>query len=333
MYAQVEKSKETRSRAVANSVAQKKSNVKQGFGFVDNRAEAVTQTILQDYGAGNCQSLQQKLITQSTIQRFPVVVENRGVVHKTRGGTNMTAKVGAASEWQYGSIPPGRVPNLLTKVGHYIQGTQRYIAGHLLNDNMGGQGVNDNLTVLSSNANKLHRGIESKVKDLATRADLINQGNNVLGDPNYDHGARYSVQVLNPTPAGKQPFSRSEQLIGAGLNITIDPIRIHKITKVESQWPEEIGGANDLTNYIVSNVPPYPVVPTTKKLTPLQKNIVKAINAYGAPTSLKDIIGIVQKNYQPTATNNGITLALKKGVKTKFFFKRRGLFSVITKNI
>ena len=37
MYAQVEKPKENKSRAVANSVAQKKSNVKQGFGFVDNR--------------------------------------------------------------------------------------------------------------------------------------------------------------------------------------------------------------------------------------------------------------------------------------------------------
>jgi hypothetical protein len=37
MYAQVEKPKENIGKAVANSVAQKKSNVKQGFGFVDNR--------------------------------------------------------------------------------------------------------------------------------------------------------------------------------------------------------------------------------------------------------------------------------------------------------
>jgi len=37
MYAQVEKPKENKSRAVANSIAQKKNNGKQGFGFVDNR--------------------------------------------------------------------------------------------------------------------------------------------------------------------------------------------------------------------------------------------------------------------------------------------------------
>jgi hypothetical protein len=40
MYAQVDKPKENKSRAVANSVAQKKSNVKQGFGLVDNRLES-----------------------------------------------------------------------------------------------------------------------------------------------------------------------------------------------------------------------------------------------------------------------------------------------------
>jgi hypothetical protein len=40
MYEQVEKPKENKSRAVANSVAQRKSKVKQGFGFVDNRPES-----------------------------------------------------------------------------------------------------------------------------------------------------------------------------------------------------------------------------------------------------------------------------------------------------
>ncbi|CAM3789094.1 hypothetical protein VA7868_00449 [Vibrio aerogenes CECT 7868] len=47
MYAQVEKSKENKVRAVANSVTLKKSNVKQDFGFVD-RLEAVAQRKLQE---------------------------------------------------------------------------------------------------------------------------------------------------------------------------------------------------------------------------------------------------------------------------------------------
>lgn len=47
MYAQVEKSKENKSRTVANSVGQKQSNVKKGFEFDDNRPETVVQRKLQ----------------------------------------------------------------------------------------------------------------------------------------------------------------------------------------------------------------------------------------------------------------------------------------------
>lgn len=42
MYAQVEKPKQNNSRVVANSVGQKKSNGRQGFGFVDNRQYTMT---------------------------------------------------------------------------------------------------------------------------------------------------------------------------------------------------------------------------------------------------------------------------------------------------
>lgn len=43
MYAQLDKSKESKGRGVANSVSQKKSGGKQAVGFMDNRAEAVAQ--------------------------------------------------------------------------------------------------------------------------------------------------------------------------------------------------------------------------------------------------------------------------------------------------
>ncbi|MFG6107571.1 F-box protein [Leptothoe sp. EHU-05/26/07-4] len=43
MYAQVEKSKENKSKAVANSAAQKKSNGKQGYRFDDNRQSTIAQ--------------------------------------------------------------------------------------------------------------------------------------------------------------------------------------------------------------------------------------------------------------------------------------------------
>lgn len=47
MYEQVEKPKENKSKAIAHSVAQKKSDGEQGFGFVDNRSEVVAQRKLQ----------------------------------------------------------------------------------------------------------------------------------------------------------------------------------------------------------------------------------------------------------------------------------------------
>ena len=48
MYEQIEKPKENKSRAVANSVTQKKSAGKQGFGFVDNRPQTIVQRNIQE---------------------------------------------------------------------------------------------------------------------------------------------------------------------------------------------------------------------------------------------------------------------------------------------
>jgi len=48
MYVQIENPKENKSLAVANSVAQKKGNVKQDFGFVDNRPDAIAQRKLKE---------------------------------------------------------------------------------------------------------------------------------------------------------------------------------------------------------------------------------------------------------------------------------------------
>ncbi|NEQ37489.1 MAG: hypothetical protein F6K40_14920 [Okeania sp. SIO3I5] len=47
MYAQVKKPKENKSKAVANSVSQKKINGSQGFGFVDNRSESLARRNIQ----------------------------------------------------------------------------------------------------------------------------------------------------------------------------------------------------------------------------------------------------------------------------------------------
>jgi hypothetical protein len=64
MFAQIEKSKENKSRAVANSVVQKRSDGKQGSSFVDNRAEALVQRKLKKMTNNN---------HKSTIQRAAIV--------------------------------------------------------------------------------------------------------------------------------------------------------------------------------------------------------------------------------------------------------------------
>lgn len=68
MYAQVEKPKENKSRSVANSVGQKKNNMKQGLGFVDNRPEAMLQRKLQERINRNSQTVS-SLPVNEVIQR------------------------------------------------------------------------------------------------------------------------------------------------------------------------------------------------------------------------------------------------------------------------
>ncbi|MDV3348658.1 hypothetical protein D0962_19185 [Leptolyngbyaceae cyanobacterium CCMR0082] len=63
MYAQVDKKRGNKSQAVANSVAQKKSDVKQCFGFVDNRSAALHLKKLQETAENNLRHADQ-LATQ-----------------------------------------------------------------------------------------------------------------------------------------------------------------------------------------------------------------------------------------------------------------------------
>ncbi len=78
MYEQIEKPKENKSREVANSVAQKKSNEKQGLGFVDNRPEILTKnTIDQVIGQRRDNSIRvgdRECIQCATIVQKPAVL-------------------------------------------------------------------------------------------------------------------------------------------------------------------------------------------------------------------------------------------------------------------
>ncbi|CAH9053881.1 hypothetical protein PSECIP111951_00913 [Pseudoalteromonas holothuriae] len=111
MYAQVEKSKENKSRVVANSVAQKKSDEKQGFGFVDNRPEAVAQRTLQKMTNGYQlvkQATQLKYIDnnytskkQDPIQRAEKVKDNPIQLRIREGGELYDTGVNPQKKWGF----------------------------------------------------------------------------------------------------------------------------------------------------------------------------------------------------------------------------------------
>lgn len=80
MYEQVDKPKENKNRAVANSVAQKKSNGRQGFGFVDNRPMMLGQKSMQLQNRGlpkkTSQIQFQRRPEDGTVQRVPTVTKS-----------------------------------------------------------------------------------------------------------------------------------------------------------------------------------------------------------------------------------------------------------------
>lgn len=78
MYEQVEKPKENKSKAVANSVTQKKRDLKQGFRFVDNRPEAASQRQIHELANNysTSQTIQKKENKTGLPDNFKSGIEN-----------------------------------------------------------------------------------------------------------------------------------------------------------------------------------------------------------------------------------------------------------------
>jgi len=80
MYAQLEKTKENKGQAVANSVTQNKRNKKQGFGFVDNRLESIVQRAFQIEAA----SQNATSIGSNVIQMKKAIFNNAALLFATQ---------------------------------------------------------------------------------------------------------------------------------------------------------------------------------------------------------------------------------------------------------
>lgn len=135
MYAQVEKPKENKSRAIANSVAQKKSNMKQGFGFEDNRPEAIAQRKLQkllNNNHKNRHSLQLKATIQRVCSHCTNVACDNGSICNYKGRAYGIGQHGARRSEQ---------KRLTDKFGQAVNGdthqSEHYIGFAVLNQSSG----------------------------------------------------------------------------------------------------------------------------------------------------------------------------------------------------
>ncbi|HNX01982.1 MAG TPA: hypothetical protein PKK33_11485 [Candidatus Cloacimonadota bacterium] len=162
MYAPVNKSKENsfpttrqESRAVANSVGQKKSDVKQYSGFKDNRSEVVSQRNLHT------------LLNSNLIQR-KTVIENYGQTCTYGSVFNpQNVVVGhTMNAWLDPDNPiRGQSANVNTSQDNLMAWIKNIyplakgamsVKGHLLNDNLGGTALDNNLYPISKGANGMH---------------------------------------------------------------------------------------------------------------------------------------------------------------------------------
>lgn len=139
MYAQIEKSKVNKSRAVADSVAQKKSRVKLGLGFVDNRIESIVQRKLQKFADNNQQVDNYKLNPfQLARQEYKTVVEkpsgfvkNPWPISLSSGGKKADSKIASKVNETLADMGWGTKVNLMS--------------AHMIPKRLGGKGNNSNV--------------------------------------------------------------------------------------------------------------------------------------------------------------------------------------------
>ena len=213
-------------------------------------------------------------VKSSVVQLFPVKAK-WGPEDADLGGSWMEAFVGRDDNWWYGTGPPGSVPDVIDYIGTPIK--QRYVAGHLLNDNMTGYGVNENLTVITDDANKLHRGVEGKIKALCIYARQKEDFTWLRShdDPNgdYEYGCWYRVVVNPPNPNGTENYA-SERYLAASITVTARPVKFLKTAKKKDlstaeDWDEQtpvvmaLWNGNQPFTKVIPNVPPYPPMPGT----------------------------------------------------------------------
>ncbi len=307
----------------------------------------------------------QRIVGNQVVQR--TLIEPRshpvwGTEDKDLGGSSMQAIIGAEQgESDYGlptagSAPATDTPPIITNVGK--AGGIRYIAGHLLNQVLGGPGVNKNLTVLSKDANSNHSGKELKLKYIGTRAQLFDgiskRDAQRLGSTRYLHGAKYTVTVNGANPSDTTPsVYPAEKQLAKSITLKTEPIKQEYGTTNIVAWTDSSvqSWAKEATTTI-QNVPPYPqsIGPYDQGINKYEKAELKnlspqerqALHLYGAqlaknpsakPTAtdaIRAIAKIKQGNKKPKNAISGLKIG--KSNKKQSALMTTKIVKVLTKD-
>ena len=143
----------------------------------------------------------------------------------------------------YGSTPSTDTPRIMRKLKDNYS-SYNWIAGHLLNDNMGGDGVAQNLTPLTKLANREHATHEGRIKKAIDRAYSHAQFNPTHG---YWYGIRYKVEL---EPGVLDPKKTHLDKVPKGIVINASPIKQDKKTNSitgATGGPMSFSSINDVT--------------------------------------------------------------------------------------
>ncbi len=232
------------------------------------------------------QLLQRKVATRIVTQ----------VATRMDGVTSLSAIIGADDLWARGSKAQPGQPTRIKRVGSPIK--TRYVGGHMLNQDVGGDGTWDNMIVQSHTSNTNMNLHDNIIKRLGTRARQLEDGGTPL-EKQHEYWVEEDITVNPPMP-GAYNFP-GEQYVPASLDVTLTPRKENKTSGLVSPWT---GHGETINNpYHVVNVPPYPRKPGI----PVKRVNLKALRQKKA----RKLIG------KPARTLNPSKLRLIKGIGPK----------------
>jgi hypothetical protein len=148
----------------------------------------------------------------------------------TEGGAHMTVVIGPGQGelGNYGSVPQANTPVTMRRL-HDDYPSFGWVAGHLLNDNLGGPGEAYNLTPLTTAGNKNHLvGIEAKIKIAIDRSYSRTV---YYADDKFWYGVAYEVRVKDMPWPGMPVFVPTHLVVSAKC------VRQHKSTGAIEDTP------------------------------------------------------------------------------------------------